>query len=163
MACPTTIPMHKRAKLWGVWLVPLIGGLVVASGAYVSVSQEPADARKELSLALQELRSQAAEAALLAEHARSGDLARIFVAEHARQLGTHMRTALVDVGAKGRDAKEPAVTAQAIDQGEIALAALQGVADAPTADAALREAGATLSGTSRALARLDAMIAGSGR
>jgi hypothetical protein len=158
MACPTTVPMHKRAKLWGVWLVPLIGGLVVTSGAYVSLGRAPADARKELSLALQALRSQAAEAALLAEQARRGDLARTFVREHARQLGTHMRTALVDVGAKGRDAAQPAVTAQAIDQGEIALAALQRIADAPAADPTLRDAGTTLSDTSRALTRLDTTV-----
>ncbi len=155
--------MHKRAKLWGVWLVPLIGGLVVASGAYVSLGQEPADARKKLSLALQELRSQAAEAALLAEHAESGNLAATFVGEHARQLGKHMRTALVDVGAKGRDAKEPAVTARAIDQGELALGALQRIADAPAADATLREAVTTLSGTSRELTRLDTTLGKSAR
>ena len=150
--------MHKRARLWGVWLVPLIGGLVVASGAYVTFGDSPADTRKKLSLALQELRSQAAEAALLAEHAENGKLARIFLREHARQLGKHMRTALVDVGAKGNDAKEPTVTAQAIDQGEIALAALQRIAEAPAADTALREAGATLSGTSRELTRLDTTL-----
>lgn len=149
--------MHKQGKLWALWLLPAIAGLVILSGTYATFGRTSADAHKELSIALQELRSQAAEAGLLAEHAGQGRLTGTFMRQQAHQLEKHMRAALAEVGEKGQKAKRPALTEQAVKQGHIALTATQQMASPATTNA-LGELAATLVGTIRELTRLDAEL-----
>jgi hypothetical protein len=150
--------MHKQGKLWSLWLVPVMGGLVVLSVGYIAVGRGPSNAREELSISLGELRSQAAEAGLLAERGSHGDLTRTFVRNHARQVEKHMRAAVEEVHKKGSPARQPAISEQAEKLGEAALASLQRLAAAPDSPATLRDVSATMASTTQELSRLDSTL-----
>jgi hypothetical protein len=147
--------MHKQAKLWGLWLAPAIGGLVVVAAAYVAMARSPADARQELAIGLEELRSEVAEAGLLAEHGRRGDLTRLFVREHARQLERHIRASLDDVREKGTESGQRAVSERATTLGADALTSLRRLADDPASAPAMQDIATTMADAARELSRLD--------
>jgi hypothetical protein len=147
--------MHKQGKLWGVWLAPAIGGLVVVVSVYSAASRSPSDARKELSIRLEELRSEVAEAGLLAEHGARGDLTHHFVREHARQLGRHMQDSLDELRASAGKAGQQAVTEQASALGDTALTSLQRLADDAASAPAMQDVAARMTITARELSRLD--------
>lgn len=152
----TDCSMHKQGKLWGLWLVPAIGGLVVLSGVQVAANRESSNRQKELSIALQQLRSQVAEAGVLAERARHDDLTSTFTREHASQLARHLRASLAEVREKGAKADQPAVAEHATRLGAEASTSLQRVAESADAPATLGDVAAQMAGTARELTRLDA-------
>jgi hypothetical protein len=146
--------MHKQGKLWSLWLAPAIGALVVAAAAYVAASRTPTDA-EELSIALEELRSQVAEAGLLADRAGRGDLTRTFVREHSHQLEKHMHASVDELRAKGSKSRQQAATEQATMLGGAALASLQRLENGAAPASALQGIAAEMAATARELTRLD--------
>jgi hypothetical protein len=146
--------MHKQGKLWGVWLAPAIGALIVLCFAQVALERTPASARQELLLDVEELHSQVAEARLLAERGQRGDLTTTFMREHARQLERHLRDTLREARAKKAEVAAPITTGDVAALGEQSASSLHVLAD-EAEPAALHEAAARLAATSEALARIE--------
>jgi hypothetical protein len=147
--------MHKQGKLWGLWLAPAIGGLVVLSAVYAEVGKDSSSARVALLLDIEELHSQVAESRLLAERGARGELTGPFVREHARQLARHMRAALADARSIGTEAGVPAATEEVTRLGAASLNSLQDLADNAESATALQEVAAKMAMTGEALSRLD--------
>jgi hypothetical protein len=148
------LAMHKRGKLWGLWLVPTMLGLVLATAGYVALHHEPSDGSEELAIGIAELRSEAAEAGLIARHGEAGHLTARFVQEQAHQLEKDIRASLQVVIDKGNKAHRPDVTAQVQQLGETALASIEQIAAAPDRTTTLAAAAATMDGTARQLSRM---------
>jgi hypothetical protein len=146
--------MHKRGKLWSLWLVPAMLALVVGTAGFMLVGHEPSDDPKPLELGIEELRSQAAETRLIALHAQQDDLTRTFVREHARQLEKKMRASLAGAVDAGTKAHRPEETDKARNLAEASLTSLRQIAEKPDDAATLRAAAATTNRTTADLSRL---------
>jgi len=83
--------MHKRGKLWGLSVLPLIGGLAVLGvGHRLFESAKPADTAVDLRIQIGELRSQIADARLLGEVASHEQLPTPFIQQQAAQLAKNV-------------------------------------------------------------------------
>jgi hypothetical protein len=83
--------MHKRGKLWGLSVLPLIGGLTVLGvGHRLLESDKPADTAAKLRIQIGELRSQIADARLLGEVASREQLPTLFIHQQAAQLARNL-------------------------------------------------------------------------
>jgi hypothetical protein len=149
--------MHKRGKLWGLWLVPAMLALVVGTAGFMRVGHKPSNDPKPLELSIEELRSQAAETRLIALHAQQ-DLTRTFVREHARQLEKKMRASLAGAIDAGTEAHRPEETDKARNLAEASLTSLRQIAEKPDDATTLRAAVATTGRTTEDLSRLLAAL-----
>ena len=83
--------MHKRGKLWGLSVLPLIGGLAVLGvGHRLFESAKPADTAVDLRIQIGELRSQISDARLLGEVASHEQLPTLFIHQQAAQLAKNL-------------------------------------------------------------------------
>ena len=114
--------MLKRGKLWGLALLPLIGGLAALAGAHrlLDGADDRAQAAAELRIEIGTLRSQIADARLLGEVASGGRLPAVFIRQQAAQLGRHVEES-VDALQRRRDTSAD----RAADAGSNGLADLK--------------------------------------
>lgn len=147
--------MHKRGRLWGLWLVPLIGGLALASFAHrLAAPSDPSTVAKKAAIVVGELRSLSAEGRLLAEEALRGDLTSVFVRQHAAQMAKDLRRPLE------RLEREPWPIPQGssrsgIESASRSLAALEELAGSAPSEPARQRAAAVLGASARELSRLE--------
>jgi len=147
--------MHKRGKLWGLWLGPLIGGLALASVAHrLAAPSDPATLAKKAAIVVGELRSLSAEGRFLAEEGQRGTVTRVFLREHASQIAKDLHSPL-DRLRRGEWHASQAWTQAGIDSGARSLAALQELADVDGSSPALQRAAAALGASAGELSRLE--------
>jgi hypothetical protein len=108
--------MHRRAKAWALWLSSAIALAIVATAATALIRERAARSPRtaaSLHLPIDDLRSHAEEARLLARLARERELDATFTRQHARQLGKRVEAALRELQNPGTAGPAPAKPAPA--------------------------------------------------
>jgi len=139
--------MHKRGKLWGLSVLPLIGGLAVLGvGHRVLESAKPADTAAELRIQIGELRSQIADARLLGEVASHEQLPTSFIQQQAAQLAKNVEQSVDELRRRHDASAERAARA-----GSNGLVELRRIVASRTS----KEAGAQLEASLKTLQDLE--------